>query len=70
MTRYRYIHFMPLGARRWSCHNTKTGAVLGEVSYYPHWRQLCFVPGEGLMFSAGCLADIQDFIEQQKARQP
>lgn len=66
MTHYRYIHFMQLSERRWSCHNTKSGTVLGEVMYYPHWRQLCFEPRVGATFSAGCLADIQDFIEQQK----
>lgn len=66
MIHYRHIHFMDLGNRRWSCHHTKSGAVIGEVEYYPHWRQLCFAPAEGTIFSVDCLADIQDFIEQQK----
>lgn len=68
---YEYITFAPSkpfisGKQRWVCFNSKHRSHLGYVLYYSDWRQYCFCPveGTGLVFSAGCLADIQDFISR------
>ena len=44
--------------------NNSTGIPLGHIDWYAPWRKWCFMPmaGGGLVFSADCLADIQDFI--------
>lgn len=53
----------------WDCVNTRHGDKLGTVSWYQPWRQFVFEPANTyladalLVFSAGCLRDIQDFIE-------
>jgi len=70
-TRFKYIHF-EVGARNpsttvWICHNTKYGDILGSVSWYGPWRQYCFFPEHGIVFSAGCMADIQAFIQEAMA---
>ena len=73
MKRYEFINFeqKPQSESRktsvWSCKNNKSGAELGEVRWYAPWRQYCFMPSGPTVYSAGCLADIQDFIEQLKA---
>ncbi len=63
---YKYIDFRLVWATEktclWSCHNTKSGAVLGEIKWYGPWRQYCFSPYSGMVFNHSCLADIQDFI--------
>jgi hypothetical protein len=43
---------------------SKTNAVLlGTVKWYGQWRRYCFfIDSSGLVFDAGCLADIQEFI--------
>jgi hypothetical protein len=66
-TQYRYINFVKTADKPkttvWSC-RTRHGDALGEIKWFGAWRQYCFFPTYGLsmVFSAGCLADIQDFI--------
>ncbi len=44
---------------------TKSGDyVLGEIKWFPRWRQYCFFPEDDCVFSKGCMSDINDFIEQ------
>jgi len=44
---------------------TKSGdAVLGEIKFFPRWRQYCFFPEDDCVFSKGCMVDINDFIVQ------
>lgn len=42
---------------------SKSGSHLGQVQWYPQWRQYCFFPARDCVFSVGCLKDINDFIE-------
>ena len=38
---------------------------IGVIRWYPQWRQYCFFPTEGTVYSKGCLKDIANFIENQ-----
>lgn len=72
MTRYKYIVFVDVPAMErktfiWSCRNIGSDHEIGRVMWYGAWRQYCFFPADGCVFSAGCLADIQDFIKQAMA---
>ena len=68
-TRYKYIVFVDVPAMHlktfiWSCRNAGSDTEIGRVQWYARWRQYCFFPSDDCVFSAGCLADIQDFIKQ------
>jgi len=67
-TKYRFIHFVMIYStdktQVWDCRNNRNGGSLGTVRRYYPWDQDCFVPEGNTVFSAGCLADIQTFIEQ------
>jgi len=45
---------------------SKHGDELGVVRWFGRWRQYCFYPEPDCAFSAGCLADIQDFLRSAK----
>ena len=77
---YKYIHFVVVEEKPktkvWSCRNNHSATELGRVAYYGPWRQYCFLPSEFemLVFSAGCLDDISDFVkrlndERKKAKE-
>ena len=69
-TKYKYIHFADSyetheGKPIWYCHNNRSGDILGQVFYYPLWKQYCFSAEDDMcVFSADCLADIQHFLGQ------
>ena len=71
-TEYEYIRFIerPVSAeaktKKWDCLNIRHGSQLGLVRWDGGWRQYIFAPAtlSVPIFSADCLADIQDFIEQ------
>ncbi len=42
----------------------RSDVYIGEVSWQNGWRQYCFFPASGTVFSRSCLADIQHFIQQ------
>jgi len=67
---YKHIKFVlarsSVVSSTWYC-LTKDGDDLGEVFWYPSWKQYCFYPDEGTVFSADYLADIQDFIGRAKS---
>jgi hypothetical protein len=69
-TRYTYIHFVKKEDKPktsvWSCCNNKSNVELGEVRWMPQWRQYCFFPTVQAVYSADCLKDIDDFIDQLK----
>lgn len=46
----------------WRVSNRKNGDDLGLIAWYPAWRQYCFLPTLGTVFSSGCLDEIMDFI--------
>jgi hypothetical protein len=69
-TKYKYIWFMLLNdtgkTTRWSIHNNRSNAYLGEIKWYGGWRQYCFFTTMDAIFNDGCLLDILDFIKQLK----
>lgn len=44
--------------------NHRTGTTIGRIQWHGTWRQFCFFPGTLTVWSAGCLADVQDFLKQ------
>jgi hypothetical protein len=41
----------------------KNGDItLGQIKWYPHWRQYTFFPSMDTIFSRGCMEDINDFL--------
>lgn len=67
-TMFEYIHFFELERKPktsvWSCRMNLTGDELGIVKWYPAWRQYCYFPTGPVVYSAGCLRDIDKFIGQ------
>lgn len=70
---YKYIYFRDCSGHMdslkiYACRNSKSHGILGYVKWYGAWRGYCFFPtlalGAELVFSAGCLTDIADFIKQ------
>lgn len=43
------------------------GYKLGQIRWYPKWRQYCFYPATNCIFNNGCLSDIQRMIAQLMA---
>lgn len=68
-TEYKHIEFSKMTHERhkrpwFLILNKKSGDELGQVEYYPTWRQYVFMPYKewDCVFSASCLADIQEFL--------
>ena len=62
----KYLRFEELApnpkTKQFAVKNT-SGFVLGYVKWYAPWRRYCFSTAHSdLIFDAGCLADIKDFI--------
>lgn len=38
---------------------------LGKIKWYPPWRRYVFMPGRDTLFDAGCLNDIETFLNSQ-----
>jgi len=70
--RYSTLHSAPTEV--WYC-EAPSGDGLGEVYWFPPWREYCFYPDEDTVFypdedtdfSADCLAEIQDFLESAQS---
>jgi hypothetical protein len=67
MNEYKYLSFVELPPKaKTKCFwvkNKLTGYLLGAIKWYAPWRKYCFfVDTTGLVFDAGCLADIQEFM--------
>lgn len=68
---YKYITFSviegaPTGNKKTAsffCRNNKSGANLGVIRWYGAWRQYCYFPAVEGIYSAGCLDDISEFIQ-------
>lgn len=67
-TAYKFIHFDLIEKKAKTfvvgCYNNSSGAKLGEVKWYPAWRQYCYFPTNGTIYSASCLDDISNFMNQ------
>ena len=48
--------------------NVRSGDVIGAIRWYAPWRQFCFFPTADTVWSAGCLADLQDALRKADAR--
>lgn len=62
-TEYKFIRFEK-ELTVWCCKNKKHGDMLGTISYCNAWKLFVFQPPSGTEFSADCLRDIADFLEQ------
>ena len=49
----------------WRVVNKHHGSILGEVKWFSHWRQYCFMPEPDTVFSWDCLRTIDIFIEEK-----
>lgn len=71
-TEYEFIYFVEKAnagrkTKIWACRNRKSEAFLGFVLWHAGWRQYVFQPNQvkaPVIFSAGCLTDIGNFIAQ------
>ena len=66
-TQYKFTHFELIEKKAktsvWGCHNNSNGTLLGVVRWESAWRQYCFYPEQGMVFSVGCMVDINHFIK-------
>jgi len=68
MNDYKYLAFIEMESppdaktKRFAVKNKQFGDFLGLVKWHGPWRKYCFFVNADLVFDAGCLADIQDFI--------
>jgi len=64
---YKYISFRVIEEKPktkvWGCFS-KHGDKLGEVRWYAGWRQYCYFPEIGTIYSSGCSTDIAHFTNQ------
>jgi hypothetical protein len=62
----KYIKFVKIADKPkttvWSCRNISGDYELGQIRWYPQWRQYCFFPVENTVYSMGCMEDINQFI--------
>jgi len=69
-TTFQFIHFEKIEEKPktsvWSCRNNRSSEELGQVRWYPAWRQYCYFPTCQAVYSVGCLEDINSFIGELK----
>ena len=66
---YEYIQIVWTGPSRSGKTQTyevrsNHGDILGHIAWFGRWRQYTFCPERDTVFSAGCMADIQDMVTQ------
>lgn len=63
---YKYISMIEKVSKGktkiWGIINKSSGVPIGYIRWYGAWRQYCLYTHPDIVFSAGCLADIKDFI--------
>lgn len=42
----------------WRVRSAGSGTVLGQVSWFAHWRRYTFTPEAGMVFDAACLSEV------------
>ncbi len=45
-----------------------TNDALGIIKWWPAWRQYCFFPEEGTVWSIQCMDDVRNFVWNLKQR--
>lgn len=72
-TEFQYIKMVEIAKKPkttvWEVQNKKGEYSLGVIKWNPGWRQYCYFPDNGLVFSAGCLKDIYSFITELRSQQ-
>ena len=48
------------GGNRWDIYN-RSGQCIGEVQWYPDWKQAVFAPRMGVVLSHGCMLSLAKF---------
>lgn len=43
--------------------SSQDNIILGEISWFNHWRRYVFFPLENTLFDSSCLSEIKDFID-------
>ena len=68
MNEYKYLSFIEQASKTktkvFAVKSKVFGDILGHVKWYAPWRKYCFYVDSDLVFDAGCLADIQDFMDK------
>ncbi len=70
---YRYftVEEQPLEAGRmthkYHCIARSGCGILAVIKWHGSWRQFCFFPTEGSLWSTGCLEDVLSFMAELKA---
>ncbi len=72
-TKYKYITFHERdkdlqGKIFWECRNKRVGGILGEIEYYPDWRQWVIAFDNLCVFNHSCLTDIAEFLKALNAQ--
>jgi len=74
MNDYKYLSFVEIASKTktkvFEIRSATSGSLLHScyVKWYAPWRKYCFfIDYPGFVFDAGCLADIQDFINKLMA---
>lgn len=49
----------------WCVNHKSLGISLGIIKWYSYWRQYCFFPLNGTIYSQSCIIDIAKFIKEQ-----
>jgi hypothetical protein len=72
VARYKFFHVAkdgPHGNRKTADYhivNNSSGLPIATIQWYGAWRQFCLFPYGDTIWSAGCLADVQDVITKLK----
>jgi len=48
----------------WGVYSKRHGDILGEVRWYPAWRQYVFCPMPESIYNGSCLVNIKDFLKK------
>lgn len=64
-THYKYVQFREQSEGHWVCLNNRRLDELGQVVYNARWRRFVYQPTVSAIYSAGCLRDIAEFIENR-----
>ena len=68
-TYYKFLKFVMVEQKPktkvYEVYNTRYGALLGVVKWYGPWRRYCFWPQANCIFSAGCMEDVAQFINNR-----
>ncbi len=65
MKKYRFIVIEKAGRSRYSIRNNRDGDLIGNIRSYQRWKRWCFEAEPGSIWSADCLRDVIDFIENE-----